>query len=205
VTIAPVARCYLMTRTVAVTSALLLGLLGGCSVSSSAPAGEGTPSGVRPTAVSADHNDADLAYVDQMLSQHQQVVDMVAMVANKDVPVELRRLARTLGDDRAAEMRVLRRMGRAWGVPAHRPDYHANPGEMTMDQLVALYDLDGPAFVERWTQRLVDNQLGAVAMSRAELADGLNLGAREFARGLVRLQERQIAQLRGLAGAAPRP
>ncbi len=68
-----------------------------------------------------------------------------------------------------------------------------------MDQLVALYELDGAGFAKSWTQRLVDNQRGAVAMSKAEVDDGLNLGTREFARGLIRLQESQISQLRDLS------
>jgi uncharacterized protein (DUF305 family) len=80
-------------------------------------------------------------------------------------------------------------------VAPHRPDFHGNPGELTMDQLSELYALDGTAFEERWTQRMIDNHLGAVAMSKAELDDGLNLGTREFARGLIMLQQSQVEKL----------
>ena len=188
-----------MTRTAAVLSVLLLALLGGCA---GAPgtgdrASDSTPSVVRPSEVSADHNDTDLSYVDRMYSQHQQAIDMVAMTANKDLSPELAKLAARVGEDRSEEMKALQGMARAWGVPPHPPDYHGNPGELTMEQLSELYDLDGAAFEQSWTQRMTDNHLGAVAMSKAELDDGLNLGTREFARGLVRLLESQVAELEG--------
>ena len=187
-----------MTRTAALLCAAVLALTG-CSASSQ-PSRDSAAPVVPPSKVTEDHNDADLAYVDRMLSQHQQVVDLVAMVPNKDVPPELARLARRLGDARTEEMGALRKMAEAWGVPKHAPDYHANPGELTIEQLVRIYELEGADFSERWTQQVIDNQRGAVALSRAELDNGLNLGAREFARGLVRLLESQTAKLEALQG-----
>jgi len=191
-----------MIRTAALLAALalVLGLaLSGCASSGSSSETAETaaaPTVVPPTDVSADHNETDLVYVDRLGSQHQQAVDMVAMVANRDVSPALRALAAEIGRDRSAEMKALSRMAGAWGVPPHRPDFHGNPGELTLDQLSELYGLDGAAFEEAWTRRMVDNHLGAVAMAKAELDDGLNLGTREFARGLIRAQEAQIERLK---------
>lgn len=188
-----------MTRTVALLGALTLGLCCACSGPTVEPsAGSGTPSAVRPTAVTDEHNDTDLAYVDRLSSQQQQAVDLVAMVSNRDVSPEVRELAAQIGADRSNEVKALRRMAGAWGVPPHPPEFHGNPGELTLEQLSEVYGQDGPGFEGRWLQRMVDNHLGAVAMSKAELDDGLNLGTREFARGLIELQEAQIEQLESL-------
>ena len=107
--------------------------------------------------MTVDHNDTDLAHVDRLGSQHQQAVDMVAMVDNVDVSPELRGLAAEIGRARSDEMKALRRMANAWGVPPHSPDFHGNPGELTMDQLSELHALDGAAFEKRWTRRMADN------------------------------------------------
>lgn len=120
------------------------------------------------------------------------------MVANKDVSAALRALAEQIGRDRTDGVRTLRRMGRAWGVPPHPADFHGNPGELTLEQLSGLYGLDGAAFEKSWTRLMADNHLGAVAMSRADQDDGLNLGTREFARGPVRRQESQVVRLEAL-------
>ena len=184
-----------MTRTRSLLFALTLCLCCACS----GPTGEpSAPAVVRPTAVTDEHNDTDLAYVDRLGSQQQQAVDLVAMVSNRDVSPEVRELAAQIDADRSDEVRALRRMARAWGVPPHPPEFHGNPGELTLEQLSALYGQDGPGFEARWLQRMTDNHRGAVAMSKAELDDGLNLGTREFARGLIELQESQIEQLETL-------
>ena len=188
-----------MTRTRSLLFALTLCLCCACSGSPVEPtAGSGTPSVVRPTSVTDEHNDTDLAYVDRLSSQQQQAVDLVAMVSNRDISPEVRELAAQIGADRSDEVRTLRQMARAWGVPPHPPEFHGNPGELTLEQLSELYGQDGPDFEARWLQQMLDNHLGAVAMSKAEVADGLNLGTREFARGLIKVQEAQIEQLESL-------
>ena len=113
-----------MTLTRSLLCALTLCLCCACSGPTAPPsAGSGTPSVVRPTAVTDEHNDTDLAYVDRLSSQQQQAVDMVAMVSNRDVSPEVRELAAQIGADRADEVRALRRMARAWGVPPHPPEF----------------------------------------------------------------------------------
>lgn len=177
---------------------LLSAFAAGCGTSAEPP---GTPhrplSSVVP--VSSEHNDTDVAYAHELSALHQQAIDMVAMVATKDVSPPLHDLASKVGRDRSAEIRILHGMLEAWQIPRHAPDFHANPGEVTREQLRELYSLDGPAFEGRWLEMLADNHTGAVAMSRAELADGLNVGTRQLARELVQRQEAQIESMTELA------
>ncbi|HSE71559.1 MAG TPA: DUF305 domain-containing protein [Nocardioidaceae bacterium] len=188
-----------MARLTPACGVLLLVLVTGCGAAG--PQDVDAPSDVSSatTEVSADHNDTDVAYAHELTSLHQQAVDMVAMVANKRVSGELVDVAAAIGRDRSAEIGELESLLRAWKVRPHGPDFHGNPGELTMEQLADLYRLDGAAFEQAWLERMAANHEGAVAMSRAELDQGLNLAARELARRLVKEQQAQVAQLERLA------
>ena len=182
---------------------VLLGLTGGCSASSadlapaSGTAGRSATSAM-PDEIGPEHNPTDLAYVDAMTSQHQQALDMVTMAVRKDVSAVLAEEAAAIDKARSDELAAFGRLARAWDLPPHPPEFHGNPGELTVQQLSDLYALEGEAFEERWTELMIDNHLGAVAMSRAELTDGLNLAARELARALIVVQEDTAERLQAL-------
>ena len=182
---------------------VLLGLTGGCSASSADRAAASGADGrsatsAMPDEIGPEHNPTDIAYVDAMISQHQQALDMVTMVTRKDVSAAVAEEAAAIDEARSDELAAFGRLARAWDLPPHPPEFHGNPGELTVQQLSDLYALEGEAFEERWTELMIDNHLGAVAMSRAELADGLNLAARELARALIEVQEDTAERLQAL-------
>jgi uncharacterized protein (DUF305 family) len=145
--------------------------------------------------VGLEHNETDIAYAHEISAMHRQAVDMVTMLGNREVSPELRELAAEIARDRSAELAQLGKLLRAWRVAPHGADYHGNPGELTMREMADLYALDGPDFEEQWIARMVANHRGAVAMSRAEVDRGLNVGARELARRLAETQAAQAAAL----------
>lgn len=126
---------------------------------------------------------------------HEQALSLVAMAGNKEISDEVRRPADAIGRARATELDELRVRLRAWGFRPHGADFHGNPGELTMDELSTLYRLEGARFEREWLQSMRGNRRGAVALSRGEVARGLNLVARELAHGLVKVQEADLREL----------
>jgi uncharacterized protein (DUF305 family) len=186
-----------VTRPAALVVVLLLLLAAGCTTKTEISATE--PSAASARSVSPEHNPTDAAYAHELSAMHWQAVDLVAMVGTKDVSGDVADLAVSIGRSRAAELDELERMMRAWREQPPEGDFHGNPGELTMRQLSELYELEGAVFEEQWLERMIGNHRGAVAMSRAEVDNGLNAEARELASRLVRTQGAQLEALERLA------
>lgn len=149
--------------------------------------------------IAAERNDVDVAYAHVLGAMHAQAITMVNLLADRDLPHDVRALAAEVGLNRSREAQRLEQLLSTWGVPPHPPDFHGYPGEFTDAELSKLATLDGRAFQRRWAEMMVTNHRTALAVSAEELGGGRNLAARALARDLVKLLERQIAQLEAVA------
>ena len=149
--------------------------------------------------IAAERNDVDVAYAHVLGAMHAQAIAMVNLLADRDLPQDVRALAAEVGLNRSHEAKRLEQLLSTWGVPPHPADFHGYPGEFTDAELSKLATLDGRAFQRRWAEMMVANHRAALAVSTEELGGGLNVAARALARDLVKLLERQIAQLQAVA------
>jgi uncharacterized protein (DUF305 family) len=156
---------------------------------------------------STEHNEADVAFAQNMIPHHQQAVDMSAMVpshtANPDVIV----IANHIGSDQQSEIDVLKELLARWGEPTG-PDHagHDGHGAMGIDGMVDAATMDrlqylrGSEFDVLWLRSMVKHHQGAVTMARHEVAHGQNPDAVKMAKIIVDWQQLEIGRMNTLSG-----
>jgi uncharacterized protein (DUF305 family) len=183
----------------ALATAAVVSSCGGSSSSDD----HGTHSG--HDAHSIEHNEADVAFAQNMIPHHQQAVDMSAMVPSHTANPDLIVIANHIGPDQQSEIDVLKELLAQWGEPT-APDHsgHDGHGAMGIDGMVdgatmsRLESLTGSEFDTLWLRSMIRHHQGAVAMARPEIVHGLNPDAVKMANIIVDWQQLEIAQMNKL-------
>jgi uncharacterized protein (DUF305 family) len=176
------------------------------------PAGDPLVSHTEPSTAQtgqlAAHNDADVAFAQNMLPHHQQGVVLAAMVPAHTLNPDLRVIAAHIGADQQAEIRTLNLLLARWHERAD-PDHRGGAGhdgmamagmvdQRTIDQLASL---DGAAFDTLWARSMISHHQGAVTMAQAEITHGQSVDAIHTATLIVEAQQREIATMTHLISA----
>jgi uncharacterized protein (DUF305 family) len=176
----------------------------------SACGGPDTPAAPAPTsspAASADHNQADITFVQGMIPHHEQAVAMSELAANQASSPQVIELAATIERAQAPEIEQMRAMLTTWGVaedssmggtPHGGTGADGMPGMMTDEQMHEFQQATGDAFDRMFLQMMIIHHEGAVAMARTELSDGQNPQAKALAQTIIDQQTTEIAQMREL-------
>ena len=165
-----------------------------------------TESSTAQTGQSAAHNDADVAFVRNMLPHHQQGVLLAAMVPAHSLNPDLRVIAAHIGADQQAEIQTLKLLLAQWHERAE-PDGAGHDG-MAMAGMVDqgtidhLQSLDGASFDSMWARSMISHHQGAVTMAQAEITHGQSVDAIHVATLIVDAQLREIARMTHLVSAA---
>ncbi len=187
-----------------------LGLIAGCTSttdSGAAPSSAaGTPAahgghGGAPSSTAADarFNDADVEFATMMYPHHAQAVEMAAMVDGKGARPEVVALAGEIRGAQQPEMDAFTRLLAQWGKPAPTATMeHTMDGMMTPEQMTRLGALRGAEFDHEWLTMMIAHHKGAVTMSDAELASGVNRGARRIAEQIKAGQQAEITRMQAL-------
>jgi uncharacterized protein (DUF305 family) len=180
------------------TAALATLLVTGCG-------GADTPAAPAPTsspAASADHNQADIAFVQGMIPHHEQAVEMSELAANQASSPQVKELAATIERGQAPEIEQMRAMLAAWGVAEDSSTGGhggmGGGGMMTPEQMHGLQQATGAAFDRMFLQMMIMHHEGAITMARTELSDGQNPQAKALAQTIIDQQTTEIAQMREL-------
>ncbi|MCP2164761.1 DUF305 domain-containing protein [Goodfellowiella coeruleoviolacea] len=171
------------------------------------------------TTASAEHNDADVRFAQQMIPHHAQAVAMADLVAGHTGNQRVLDLAQRIRQAQQPEIDTMTGWLSAWGVPAaassssgvdHSGMDHGSssmPGmdhgsgmsgmmsEEQMDQLDQARDAE---FDRQWLSMMVEHHQGAIDMANTELAQGVNPAAKQLAGQIVAAQQQEISELRGL-------
>lgn len=145
---------------------------------------------------SSDHNDADVAFAQQMIPHHQQAVEMSDMALQKAANPDVRRLATAIRGEQAPEIEQMTGFLQEWGAPM--PDGSMMMSMPGMADMGALAAATGPAFDRLWLQDMIAHHLGAVQMADQELAQGGDDDARELAEQIREAQLGEIEEMRGV-------
>lgn len=158
-------------------------------------------------AQSIEHNEADVAFAQNMIPHHQQAVDMSAMVPSHTANPDLIVIANHIGPDQRSEIDVLKELLAQWGesaVPAHGS--HDGHGAMGVDGMVDAATMDrlqylrGCEFDVLWLRSMIRHHEGAVAMARHELAHGRSPDAVKMAKIMIDWQQLEIGRMNALSG-----
>jgi uncharacterized protein (DUF305 family) len=172
------------------------------------PAGGPNVGHTDSSAAQAAHNDADVAFVRNMLPHHQQGVFLAVMVPAHTLNPDLRVIAAHIGADQQAEIQTLKLLLAQWHERAE-PDHGGGAGHdgMAMAGIVDqstidhLQSLDGAAFDSMWARSMISHHQGAVTMAQAEITHGQSVDAIHVATLIVDAQQREIARMTHLISA----
>lgn len=182
--------------------ALLAALLAGCGSGDDSTAA-GTPGGGQGSAASAGpaaaHNDADVAFAQQMIPHHQQAVQMATLAETRALAPQVKALAVQIRDAQQPEIDSMTTWLSAWGAPTAGPHAgHAMHGMLTEQQLAELGNSRGAAFDQLFLTGMIAHHRGAVAMAQQEQQAGQYQPAKELAGMIVSTQQAEISEMEAL-------
>lgn len=156
----------------------------------------------------------DVAFMQDMLTHHQQALVMTALVPERTERDQLRQLARRIDISQESEMALMRRWleRRGEAVPdigdatAHRPGaqtvhHHGMPGMASPEELQRLAEARGEAFDRLFLELMIRHHEGALVMVEELLATegaGQEPELFQFAAHVDADQRAEIARMRAL-------
>lgn len=189
-------------RLFAVTASLVV--IAGCG------SHDGSHSGSTPVAsipADADHNEADVAFAQEMIPHHEQAIEMaeIALDPNAGASDAVRSLAQAVADAQEPAIRTMNDWLKAWNQPTMEelPDHDMSSmkGMMSADDMAALGAAKGAEFDRMWLEMMIAHHEGAVEMASGVLAGGRNPDVKALAQQVSDSQSAEIAEMKALLGA----
>jgi uncharacterized protein (DUF305 family) len=179
-------------------TALLASTLAACG--SDSPASSTGDSAVPGVQVSAQHNDADVAFVRDMTPHHEGAVDMSALAATRAGDERVKELAERIEAAQAPEVDLMAQLAKAWDVDVEGGAHGGGHGggHDGDEDVQALEPLSGTEFDREFLTRMIAHHESALPMAHTEIEQGENSTAQELAQEIVRTQQAEIAEMREL-------
>ena len=153
------------------------------------------------TTATPSYNAADVMFLQMLVPQNQQGIEIVRLAAARPVPPGLKELAAAIEVTQRTEVDDMRRWLREWNQPETvAPQAHAGHGGMKMtapDLVGALKTVPDSEFTRRFLDVLTGQQQGAVELARTEngAGGGINAQARDLARRVIESRTAEVQQL----------
>ena len=186
-------------RRFAVAVVALAFSLTGCShphAGASAPAP--APAPARPP-----FNETDAAFAAQLVSQHQQGLDLASLANSRSGRGELKALAQRFIDVHEPEIEQLSELLESWGQqPPEDPglDRGNRPGKITEAEMNTVTSRSGADFDKLFVQLMIRHHQGAIDIVATETAGGKNPRARELADKIAVSQQNEVTELKNVGG-----
>lgn len=171
---------------------------------STIPPGKATPVEEEPP------NDADVAFVQDMIVHHAQAIEMTALVPDRARREDVKGIADRIADTQGPEIDMMNRWLERYDKPVVVPDEpgrhgghggveHADmPGMASEEQLRELRDAHGEAFDTLFLRLMVAHHQGALTMVEQVRKAGVNVRAQEIADDVAVTQTDEIHRMRGM-------
>ncbi|MEO5900473.1 MAG: DUF305 domain-containing protein [Ilumatobacteraceae bacterium] len=172
------------------------------------------------TAATADHNDADVTFAQQMIPHHQQALTMATMAMDPKAGASsaVKALATRISAAQTPEIDMMQGWLDQWAVPmSETTDMHAmgsstpvgtgmgemggSDGMMTDADMQALATATGPAFDTLWLTGMITHHQGAIAMASTEKQTGTNADALKVADSIATGQAEEVTEMQQLLSA----
>ena len=157
--------------------------------------------GCGATAAPPAYNAADVMFLQMLIPQNRQGIEIVRLAADRPLPASLKELAAAIGSTQQTEIDTMKGWLRGWDAPetmAMDPQAHAGHGGMkttSPDLVSALKTASDAEFGRRFLDVLTGQQQGAVELARTENDSGVNAEARDLARRVVDSRTAEVGQL----------
>ena len=146
------------------------------------------------------HNDADVAFAQQMIPHHAQAVAMAELAEGRTSNPVVLDLAKRIKAAQDPEIELMTGWLKAWGadVPAGDHGGHGADGMMSADEMTALEGAKDADFDGRFAEMMIRHHQGAITTAETELAEGTDPAAKELARRVIDAQRAEISELQAL-------
>jgi uncharacterized protein (DUF305 family) len=173
-------------------------LLSGCGGNETDTAGSDAAQGAGD--ISAEHNDADVTFINDMTPHHDGAVAMSDLAADRADSDEVKELAEEISSAQEPELEQMQAMAKAWNVElsASGGGHGGGHGGGMGNDAGALEPLSGSEFDREFLTRMIAHHEGALPMAQAELDEGSNPSAKELATDIVEVQKAEIAKMKEL-------
>ena len=167
------------------------------------------------------HNDADVAFAQQMVPHHEQAVTMsdLALEPDRGDSPEVQALAQQIGSAQHAEIEQMNGWLEEWGEDGAGSEHGNGHGEghgddhgtghddgaghegmLTEEQLDELAAASGTEFDTLWLTSMIEHHEGAITMAQKAVDDGQDPDVRELAEQVVQVQQDEIGVMTELVG-----
>jgi uncharacterized protein (DUF305 family) len=166
-----------------------------------------------PSAQPAGFNDADVAFVTNMIPHHQQAVAMAALVPDRSTDPQVIKLAADISAEQGPEIETMKVFLVQWQEGSEtNPEGHQGhgstegtdgmgmPGMVDDGTMSKLQSLKGAEFDQLWLQSMIAHHEGAIGMANTEIAGGTNTDAKRLAQEIVTGQQAEISQMKQMLG-----
>jgi uncharacterized protein (DUF305 family) len=191
----------MIIRTSASVSGALIALLllAGCSGGMSGMNGDDDSDA--SSSSSAEFNDADVTFARDMIAHHEQAIEMVDILLDKDgVDAQVAALAQGISDTQQPEIDTMTSWLDDWGQDDMSGMDHGD-GMMSEDDMASLQDAAGPAASTLFLEQMIEHHQGAIEMATDEVDAGENPDAIALAQSIIDVQTAEISTMQGLLGA----
>ena len=157
------------------------------------------------TQESADFNDADVMFAQQMIPHHEQAIKMsdIALDPNTGASAAVIALATQIKGAQDPEISQMKNLLTTWGMPMEMGSMdHSSmmDGMLSLEEMDTLGQLTGAEFDKAWAKGMIAHHEGAIAMANDVLANGKNSEILALANAVVSGQSTEIETLKPLAG-----
>ena len=150
-------------------------------------------------------NDADVAFLTDMIPHHVQALQMVDMTDGRDLTPAFAELTDGIEAAQGPEIDQMSGWLEEWGYEVPDSASHMGMmgddngmGMMTDDDIETLGGMMAGDFEEMWMVMMIEHHEGAIDMSRTELVEGASTDARELAERIIAAQEAEITMMQEL-------
>lgn len=191
-------RTSLTVCTAAVAAVLALAACGNSSNQSKSTSG--TSAVTTSESGTAAHNQADVAFAEQMAPHHQTGVQMCDTVLGKPgIDARVVDLTNQMKGEQASQIQQLQTWLNQWGRPAMpSPSPTAMPGMMSPNDMATLQSAQGPNAGKVFLTQMITHHRGGIAMAQKEVQSGQFPSATAMAQNIVNTQQQEINKMQGL-------
>ena len=149
---------------------------------------------------SASFNDADVAFAQMMIPDHEMTAKMGELAQKKAASKELKSLAVDLQQGESEAVDKLGGLLQDWGKPTSGDMAGMDmPGAMTDKDMGMLESMNGMEFDMMFAEMMIKHHEGSLKMARDEQAKGANPDAKAMAADMLERQQAQVDKLRKIA------
>jgi uncharacterized protein (DUF305 family) len=150
----------------------------------------------------AEHNSADVAFVQAMIPHHEQAVEMARLAKTRAASAQVKTLAAQVEAAQGPEIKQMTGWLKSWGEPTSMPGMHGAgsaghnmTGMMSPADMTHLATLPGRAFDRGFLTMMTAHHNGAIAMAKTEQTNGHYPAAIKLAGDIIKSQTAEVGHM----------